>query len=220
MKFFKIAAVLIAFAPSALLAQFPSTAATPGGPVAIGQQMLQRAPCTDPLGCSSGVALVQAPATDTGGGIIHLAAFGWLEPYIDTFVQLLITAVFGILAKSKYTQWLDQSSRDALETFLKNRASSLIADGAVAMKDKSVHVDNDMLYRAANESATAIPTALKRFGLTPDVVAAKIIDAIPQTTAGAAMVATAHEDAPNAAPVPVADRAPSAPGMPPVSGAS
>ena len=119
---------------------------------------------------------------------------------------------FGWIGKSKYTQWLDQSSRDALETFVKNRASSLIADGAVQMKDKSVHVDNPLLYRAAAEATTAIPDALKRFGLSPDVVAAKIVDAIPQTSAGAAIIAGAHaendtppvivpaEDRPSAAP--------------------
>ncbi len=178
-----------------------------GGPVALGQVAAQ----VDPQGH---VAIIQAPPVapaPTTGGIIQLSAFGWLQPYVDTVVQALIVVFFGWLGKSKYSQWLDQSSRDALEVFVKNRASSLIADGAVQMKDKSVHVDNPLLYRAAAEATTAIPDALKRFGLSPDVVAAKIVDAIPQTQAGAAIIATAHTESPQNAPVPVTDRPSSAP---------
>lgn len=209
------------------LAQFSDTQTQPpistaapqqGGPLAVGQAMAQRDPDTGK------VAIIQAPApAQTSGGVIQLSAFGWLQPYVDTLVQALIVAFFGWIGKSKYSQWLDQSGRDALEVFLKNRASSLIADGAVRLQGKAVHVDNGMLYRAANESSTAIPDALKRFNLTPDVIAAKIIDAIPQTTAGAAIVAAAHTDDVNgSAPVPVTDRpssspAVAAPNQPPTS---
>lgn len=197
-------------------AQFPSAVTQPGGPavidarpsgpVAIGQAQAQRDPDT------GRVAIVQAtnPPAPASGGIIQLSAFGWLEPYIDTIAQALIVAFFGWVGKSKYSQWLDQSSRDALEVFVKNRASSLIADGAVSMRNKSVQVDNPLLYRAAAEASTAIPDALKRFGLSPEVVAAKIVDAIPQTTAGAAIIAGAHQET-DAAPVPVTDRPSSAP---------
>lgn len=202
---------------SAAVAQFTDPQAQPpvsiappkqGGPIAIGQMQAQRDD-------SGKVSIIQAPAVAapaTSGGIIQLSAFGWLEPYVDTVVQALIVAFFGWIGKSKYSQWLDQSGRDALQTFLQNRASSLIADGAVRLQGKAVHVDNNMLYRAASEATTAIPDALKRFKLTPDVVAAKIIDAIPQTTAGAAIVAAAHiDDVNGAAPVPVTDRPSSAP---------
>jgi hypothetical protein len=174
---------------------------TSGGPVAIGQAGAQ----VDPQGK---VAIVMAPPVApaaSSGGIIQLSAFGWLQPYVDTVAQALIVAFFGVLGKSKYTQWLDASSRDALKTFVLNRASSLIADGAVSMESKSVKVDNQLLFHAASEAATAIPDALKRFNLTPEIVATKIIDAIPQTQAGAIIVAAAHAESP-AAPVPVTDR--------------
>jgi hypothetical protein len=176
--------------------------AAAGGPVAIGQAMAQQAP-------GGGVAIVPAPQAPSGG-FIQLSAFGWLEPYVDTAVQLLIAAFFTWIGKSKYGQWLDQSSRDALETFAKNRASSLIADGAVSIEQKAVAVNNPLLLKAANEASTAIPDALKRFGITPDVVAQKIIDAIPQVPAGAQIIAAAHA-ADAAAPVPVSDRGPAAP---------
>lgn len=223
MRFIKIAIIAALLAPACAFAQFsnsnpdgvpmpPIAQATKdrvGGPVSIGQAMAQ----VDPG--SGKVAIIQAPpAPSTGGGVIQLSAFGWLAPYVDSLIQALIVAGFGVLGKSKYTQWLDQSSRDALETFVKNRASSLIADGAVRMQDKAVHVDNPLLYRAANEASTAIPDALKRFGLSPDVVAAKIVDAIPQTQAGAAIIATAHaEDTTPPVPVPAADRPSAAPNV-------
>ncbi len=185
-----------------------------GGPVAIGQAQAQK----DDAGK---VTIVQAPAESKGGGFIQLSAFGWLQPYADTLAQALIGAFFTWLGASKYKQWLDQSARDALKVFLTNRASSLIADGAVKMQDKSVHVDNALLFRAASQASAAIPDALKRFGLTPDVVAAKIVDAIPQTAAGAAIIADAHKET-TSEPVVVTDRpsvAPqvAAPNNPPTS---
>ncbi len=202
MKKLFLALALAAALVSPATAQFP--AAQTGGPAAIGTVIASK----DDAGK---VTIVQAPAVEQkSGGIINLSAFGWLAPYVDSIVQALIVAAFGVIGRSKYTQWLDQSSRDALETFLKNRASSLIADGAVRIQGKAVHVDSNLLYRAATEASSAIPDALKRFKLTPEVVAQKIVDAIPQTAAGATMVADAHKEEP-AEPVTVTDRPPAAP---------
>ncbi len=207
MKKLALAFALVAALASPALAQFPSdkaaTVATPAGPVVVGAAGAQ----VDPSGK---VAIVAAPVVEQkSGGIIHLSAFGWLAPYVDTLLQGLIALGFAIIGKSKYSQWLDQSSRDALEVFLKNRASSLIADGAVRISGKSVHVESNLLYRAAREASTAIPDAMKRFNLTPEVVAQKIIDAIPQVPAGSAIVAASHQEA--GEPNPVTDRPPAAP---------
>jgi hypothetical protein len=187
----------------------PAAAQSPqqsGGPIAIGQAELQKSDSND------GVVLVQAPTPPpppASGGVIQLAAFGWLEPYVDTLVQLGITGFFAWLGHSAVGSYLDKGSRDALETFVKNRASSLIADGAVKLQNKSIDVHSALLAKAAAESSTAIPGALKRFGLTPENVAQKIIDAIPQTPAGAQMVAQMH-NAPGD-PTPVIDRPPTVP---------
>jgi len=157
-----------------------------GGPVAIGQVAAQ----VDPQGH---VAIIQAPApAPTGGGVIQLSAFGWLQPYVDTVVQALLAVGIAWLGKSKYTQWLDQSSRDALQTFVKNTASSLIADGFVQMQGKTVTVHSAALATEVATAADRIPDAMKRFGLTPGAIAQKIVDAIPQTPAGAQIVANAH----------------------------
>lgn len=206
MKKLALALALVAALASPALAQFPSDkgAVSGSGSVAIGQVQAQ----VDPN--SGKVAIIQAPPIEQkSGGIIHLSAFGWLAPYVDTLLQGLIALGFAIIGKSKYSQWLDQSSRDALETFLKNRASSLIADGAVRIQGKAVHVDSNLLFRAATEASTAIPDALKRFKLTPDVVAQKIIDAIPQVPAGSAIVAASHQD--SSVVETITDRPPAAP---------
>jgi hypothetical protein len=174
---------------STAIAQFNES--SPGGPIAIGQVSAQ----VDQQGR---VAIIQAPAPAAaqGGGIIQLSAFGWLQPYVDSVVQALLAAGLAWIAKSKYTQWMDQSARDALETFSKNTASSLIADGFVKMQGKTVTVHSAALANEVNTAADRIPDAMKRFGLTPGVIAQKIVDAIPQTPAGAAIVAAAHVDAP------------------------
>ncbi len=198
---------------SAVVPALPSSATKAGGPVAVGQMQAQVDPQTQK------VTIIQAaPEPAKSGGVIQLSAFGWLQPYADTLAQFLITAGFAWFAKSRYSAMLDKDSRETLEAFAKNRASSLIADGAVRIQGKAIHVDNGFLYRAASESATAIPDALKRFKLSPEVVAQKIIDAIPQTPAGAAIVADAHKESPDINPEAVS-RPGAAPGnfVPPVA---
>jgi hypothetical protein len=134
----------------------------------------------------------EAVITTQPPGMLRLAIFGWLEPYAVAIVQGLIGLGFAWFAKSRYSTLLDESSRDALETFLKNRASSLIADGAVRMQGLSINVNSAALAREVELANKLIPGALKRFGLLPSVIADKIIDAIPQTTTGALIIAKAH----------------------------
>lgn len=202
------AVLFLAFSIAPAVAQFPGGTvaaseitvkqpAQAGGPAAIGQAMLQPNPSTDPN--APRVALVQAPAQESGG-LIQFKAFGWLEPYVDSLVQALIVVGLGWFGKTKYGQMLDDSSRASLETFLKNRASSLIADGAVKIQGKQVNVHSTLLAAAANEGAIYIPDAMKRFGLTPDAIAQKIVDHIPQTPVGAQMVVDAHKSDPETPP--------------------
>jgi hypothetical protein len=158
-----------------------------GGPVAIGQVAAEVDPSTGK------VAIIQAPAVaPVSGGVIQLSAFGWLEPYVDSIVQALLGLGLAWLGKSKYSQWLDQSARDSLEAFAKNAASSLIADGFVEMQGKAVKVPSAAIANEVNTAADRIPDAMKRFGITPGGLAQKIVDAIPQTPAGAQIVASAH----------------------------
>ena len=157
------------------------------GPVAVGQAQVQQ-------NDAGRVAIIQAPPAQTSGGVIQLSAFGWLQPYIDSIAQALLGLGLAWIGKSKYTQWMDQSARDALEAFTKNTASSLIADGFVKMQGKTVTVPSVALANEVNTAADRIPDAMKRFGITPGGLAQKIVDAIPQTPAGAAIVANAHAE--------------------------
>jgi hypothetical protein len=156
-----------------------------GGPVAIGQVMAQ----ADSAGR---VAIIQAPAPAATGGLLDLSSFGWLQPYVTATVQALIAFCFTLWGKGKYSSMMDAAGRDALEKFLQGRANSLIADGFVSLSGKTLKVDNAALFREAKLAETLIPKALQRFGLSPEVVAAKIVDAIPQTTVGAAALVNAH----------------------------
>jgi hypothetical protein len=185
-KIIIIALLLLVSAPAA--AHFPNDGGFPStgvGPVSIGQAMAQ-------VDDHEKVSIVQLSAPSQSGGILSLKAFGWLEPYVETLVQLLIAAAFSWFAKTKYGQMMDKESREALEVFLKNRAGSLIADGAVSIEGKSITVNSTALAAEINAANRFIPGALKRFGLTPQAVGEKIVDAIPQIAAGAAIVAQAH----------------------------
>lgn len=138
-----------------------------------------------------------------GGGVINIGqAFGdAVAPYVDAAANALILALVGLALawfKQKTGLDVDQAHRDALVRALQNQAGSLIADGKVALQGKAIAVDNAALAKAANEALRSIPDAAKHFGLTPEYVAKRIVDAIPQTEAGAQVVAAAHAPPPAA----------------------
>lgn len=129
-----------------------------------------------------------------GSSIIDISpAFAdWLQPYVTAIVNALILAAVGwglTWARTHLNINLDQKQRDALVTALQNQAGSLIADGKVRIESGKIDVHNDHLALAANDLMKSIPDAAKHFGLTPDFVAARIVDTIPQIAAGAQLVA-------------------------------
>lgn len=133
----------------------------------------------------------------TQGGVIDIGqAFSdAVAPYINALVNgLLATGISWVVWKinQKTGVQIDQGHSDALTHALQSEASSLIADGAVTMNGLKVDVGNAALADAVNGVIKRAPAALDHFGLTPDVVAERIIDAIPQTAAGSQIVAAAH----------------------------
>lgn len=137
-----------------------------------------------------------ADAPVQAGGIINIGqAFSTaVAPYIDAIVQALIAALASwVLFKFKQKTGIDidQGHRDAIVKALQNQAGALISAGAVKINGTTVRVDNLALAKAANDLLAAVPDAAKHFGLTPDFVAGKIIATIPQTAAGAQIVAQA-----------------------------
>lgn len=137
-----------------------------------------------------------APAQPSGGLINIGQAFNdSVAPYINAAVNALILGLVGFLAK-RFTDTtgvqIDLGHRNSLVRALQNQAGSLLADGKVKMQGITVHVDSDALANAANNMLKSIPDAEKHFGLTPDYVEKRIVDMIPQTSAGAALVSQAH----------------------------
>lgn len=116
----------------------------------------------------------------------------WMKPYIDATVNALILALIGYFAtwlNTRFKVSLDASMRDGLTKALQNQAGSLIADGMVKMQGAKVDVHSGALKLAAQELMASVPDAADHFGLTPDAVATRIVDTIPQIAAGAQMIA-------------------------------
>lgn len=208
-RFALVIAASLFVAPLAL-AQQAATGTAPAPTIPIPVQAHFDGPPTSTVTVQAGAP---QPAA---GGVIDFKSFGWLSPIIDDLVQFLVLALLGWFFKSRYSAGLDQTSRDALRTFSLNAANSLLADGAVALQNKTISISNAALAGEINSAATRIPGALKRFGIdvtTPDGAArlgAFIEDHVGQTQAGAAMLAAAHTTAAPATPAPTPAPAPPA----------
>jgi hypothetical protein len=133
------------------------------------------------------------PQAKSGGFIQIGQAFGdFLQPYIDAAVYAILSSLIGWLCIQLQRRTgieIDQKHREALAHALSNQAGSLIADGLVKIEGEKISVPSEALASAATELMKTIPDAAKHFGITPDYVAARIIDTIPQIAAGAQMIA-------------------------------
>lgn len=142
-------------------------------------------------------ALAQTTAPIPAGGFINVGqAFNAaVAPYVDAVVQGVIAALVGWVVwkiKQKTGIDIDAGHRDAVTRALQNQANALLAAGKTRMSGVKIQVDNLALATAANNLLTAVPDAAKHFGLTPQWAAEKILATLPQTDAGARMVADAQ----------------------------
>jgi H+/gluconate symporter-like permease len=118
----------------------------------------------------------------------------FLQPYVDASVTAVITALVGWLAytlKQKTGIDIDAGHRAAIEHALTKQANSLIADGAVKFAG-AIDIHPESLKAASEEVMKFVPGAAKHFGITPEYVAARIVDTIPQVPAGAQIIAANH----------------------------
>lgn len=156
-----------------------------------------------PIG-SPTVVQVTPPAPPSGGFIQIGKIFGeTMQPYIDALIQALALAFAGwvmtvlSLAYKRITgKELEAKNRDAITLAVKNQAAGLLAAGAVQMQGTAIHVSNADIANAANKAIERVPEAFKQFGLSPADMEKKVMEAIPQTEAGAAIIAQAHAEAP------------------------
>lgn len=132
------------------------------------------------------IALAQDTTVKVG------SLFGALKPYVDEMVATLIAAAFAyvaLLLRSVATRFKEKTGIDmeealrqieahhraAIEAFLVTQAGALIAkigDPLLAMK---LDLKNETLAYLANEALVRVPDALKRFGLTPEVLRGRIL---------------------------------------------
>lgn len=135
--------------------------------------------------------------TNQGGGLTAIGSpFGVWAPYVDSIIQAAVVAlgswVLWVL-KTKFGVDVDNAQAQKIQMALSNQAGSLIADGAIRIVGGKVVVDREKLDEAAAAIYAAVPDALKHFNMDDAVnlVKDKIIDKVPQTTAGAQMMAAA-----------------------------
>lgn len=140
----------------------------------------------------AGAALAQA----TGDTTVSLGT-GLVSQIRDVMIAIAgaaITALGGWVAywiKTKFGIDIEAQHREALQTFLSRQASALLSMGAVKLEGLKVDVKSEALASVARMAFTAIPDAMKYFNLSPDVIAAMIVDLIPKQEAAAKAIAVA-----------------------------
>lgn len=141
----------------------------------------------------AGAALAQTTTPDTtvslGSGLV-----GQIRDVMIAIAGAAITALGGWVAywiKAKFGIDIEAQHREALQTFLSRQASALLSMGAVKLEGLKVDVKSEALASVARMAFTAIPDAMKYFNLSPDVIAAMIVDLIPKQEAAAKAIAVA-----------------------------
>ncbi len=125
--------------------------------------------------------------------------FGWLRPYIDELVGIIIAAFVGWVAYfvQKYTGLkISAEHRAVVDAFVRRKAAELVSDGMVKVEGLEFKVSNPALAAVAKQAETAIPLAVNYFGLTPEKIAERINAALPQIPAAAAVAAAQAAPAP------------------------
>lgn len=118
-------------------------------------------------------------------GVIDIgAAFGWLQPYVNTAIGALLTALATWVMwalKTKLGLQIEDSHRDAYLIAAKNRASELIAKGFVTMLERGkIEIDSRALADAVNTITRVVPDAVKKFGIQESDIERTITAMIPQ----------------------------------------
>jgi hypothetical protein len=134
---------------------------------------------------------------------IGQALSGGLQDFINAAATAAIAALVGwvlVVVKNKFNIDIEAKHREALTAFVQRQASTLIAAGAVKLKGTTIQVDNELVAEAANAALSAIPDALKFFGLTPASLEERIIGMLPKEPAVAQAQAVAIDVANPATP--------------------
>lgn len=106
-----------------------------------------------------------------------------IVPYIVAAIGALISAAVGwliYLVNKKLGISIDDSMRNSLQTAATNAAGLVLNKLGNQIAGAKIDVKNQYVAEAVNYVLTAAPDAIKHFGLTPDLVAQKILALLPQ----------------------------------------
>jgi hypothetical protein len=166
---------------------------------------VQAVPGVTPIGSP----VIVRPADDNTIAIGQI--FGQLlAPYVTAAVEALVGTAFGWifwLLKTKLNINIDAEHRASITAAAQRQAASLVADGAVSVRGKTITVNNEALAAAVSAASNAAGDAVKHFGITPQSLADRIVDMIPQVPAAAPVVSAAIAAAPAEIPAPAAPAA-------------
>jgi len=112
--------------------------------------------------------------------------YGIVQPYLLAVVSVVATAIVGWLAellRRKFNLDIDAAHRDALQTALANGAGLLIGKAGTAVAGKKLDLKSAALAEAVNYVITAVPDAVRHFGITPEAVAEKLQAKLPRVSA-------------------------------------
>ena len=137
------------------------------------------------LSLAATAALAQtAPANTT----VELGATltGQIRDIMVTVIAGVSTAFLAWVSywlKAKFGIDIESKHREALQSFINRQASALLAMGAVKLEGVKLDVKSEAVASLARMAFTAIPDAMKYFGLSPDVIGQMIVDLIPKQPA-------------------------------------
>lgn len=109
--------------------------------------------------------------------------YALLQPYVLAVVSVLATAIVGWLAellRRKFNLDIEAAHRDALQTALTNGAGLIAGKIGGALAGRTIDLKSVLLAEAVNYVLQAVPDAVRHFGVTPELLAEKILAKLPQ----------------------------------------
>ena len=125
-----------------------------------------------------------APAAYAGDTTVSIGDL-WtgVVPYITAAIGAVITFLTGwvlMLIKTKLGLSIDDSMRASLQTAATNAAGLVLGKLGNNLQGVKVDLRNEFIADAVNYVIKAAPDAIAHFGLTPDMIAQKILALLPQ----------------------------------------
>lgn len=158
----------------------------------------RRRPAAFPVAAAACLAIVFFPVLAFAADDTTVPLAPWVaivKPYLDFLVQDVITLVIVPGIGYAIYRWLgiriDTRYSDQLSKLMMNAASGLIATGAARVGTAGIDVHSPALKAEADKLISYAPNAVKWFKLTPESVADRIVQKIPQVPAVATSLAPA-----------------------------